>query len=428
MTIGDGFQEHSTAVVHWSNRELQLLRLREIAGRQIEFADSIPAENARTGDTTMKRWMLMGKFGVAGEYSSRFIEPLPFRVGRRPDAALTLPRATISGLHAEMFTRGDSLFVRDLNSTNGTFINGRRITDEAEVQEGDMLQFADVTLKVSCQLRQCDSRTMSQDFCDHALARVQFEKLMAEGIVTPYYQPIVDLKTKETIAFEVLGRSRLVGLETPGRMFAAATDLQREAELSNLLRTKGVEVSQQFTDVPHIFLNTHPVEFADKSGWDWIKQLREMAPVQPLTVEIHEAAVTDMADMVRFCSMLKDYRIGLAFDDFGAGQARISELANVRPDYLKFDRQLITGLDQADATRQRFVERLVNAVHDIGVVPLAEGIETSGEEHICVDLGFELAQGYRLGMPSPVEEYQDWKSHQPNMITPESALLAGNVR
>lgn len=373
----------------------------------------------------MKRWMLMGKFGVAGEYSSRFVEPTPFRVGRKPDAALTLPRATISGLHAEMFTRHDDLFVRDLGSTNGTFINGTRITGEAQVQEGDMLQFADVALKVSCQIRQCDSRTMSQDFCDHALARVQFEKLMAEQIVTPYYQPIINLHTRETIAFEVLGRSRLVGLETPGRMFAAATDLQKEAELSNLLRTKGVEVSQQFEDIPHIFLNTHPVEFAGKTSWDWVKQLRDLAPVQPLTVEIHEAAVTNVADMVSFCAMLKEYRIGLAFDDFGAGQARITELADVRPDYLKFDRQLISGLDLADATRQRFVERLVNAVHDIGVVPLAEGIETVGEEMACIDLGFELAQGYRLGMPNPVDDYQDWKSR--STCAAESVVLAGSA-
>jgi len=378
----------------------------------------------------MKRWMLMGKFGVAGDYTSRFIEPTPFRVGRRPEAALTLPRATISGMHAEMNIRDDQLFVRDLGSTNGTFINGRRITEEAEIQEGDMLQFADVTLKVSCHLKQSDSRTMSEDFCDHALARVQFEKLMAEGIVTPYYQPIVDLRSRETIAFEVLGRSRLVGLETPGRMFAAANDLRQEAELSDLLRTKGVEVSQQFTDIPHIFLNTHPVEFVDQSSWDWVKQLRELAPVQALTVEIHEAAVTNVADMVRFCAMLKEYRIGLAFDDFGAGQARISELADVRPDYLKFDRQLISGLDQADATRQRFVERLVNAVHDIGVTPLAEGIETQGEEEVCIELGFELAQGYRLGMPYPIEDYQDWKSksEQACLAAAGSAVLAGAGR
>lgn len=357
----------------------------------------------------MKRWTLSGKFSAGNDFSSRVVDPTPFRIGRRPDATLTLPRATISGLHADMVIREDCLFVRDLNSTNGTFINGERITGEAEVHENDVLQFADVTLKVSCDTPASDTRTMTQDFCDHALARVQFEKLMSSRLVTPFFQPIVDLQTREIIAFEVLGRSRLAGLETPGRMFAAATDLQREADLSDLLRSVGIEVSQRFPDVPHVFLNTHPVEFLGKSWRNVIQRLREMAPVQKLTVEIHEAAVTDVRAINSFREILQEYDIGLAFDDFGAGQARVTELAEVRPDYLKFDRQLVTGLDLADLTRQRFVKRLVDAVLDIDVIPLAEGIETPGEQEICLELGFQLAQGYRLGMPGPIETYHEWR-------------------
>jgi EAL domain-containing protein (putative c-di-GMP-specific phosphodiesterase class I) len=114
--------------------------------------------------------------------------------------------------------------------------------------------------------------------------------------------------------------------------------------------------------------------------------------------------------MIRFQSLLKEYRIGLAFDDFGAGQGRIAELAEARPEYVKFDRQLITRLDLADSTRQRFVKRLVDAVLDIGVIPLAEGIETQGEENICIDLGFPLGQGYCLGLPGPVDVYSRWRS------------------
>jgi EAL domain-containing protein (putative c-di-GMP-specific phosphodiesterase class I) len=360
----------------------------------------------------MKHWLLVGKFGSSGEINSLVIDPVPFRIGRRPEAALTLPRATVSGMHAELFTKDeDQLFVRDLGSTNGTFINGARITEVTEVQEGDVLQFADTAFKVSCQMEEHDSRTMSQDFCDHALARMQFEKLMAEGIVTPYFQPIVDLHAREILAFEVLGRSRLVGLETPARMFAAAADLQQEAALSDLLRIKGVEVSLQFPEATHIFLNTHPAEFVGQTSWDWVQRLRELSPLQPLTIEIHEGAVTEVESMILLRTYLQEYNIGLAFDDFGAGQPRITELAEVRPDYLKFDRQLIAGLDRADATRQRFVKRLVDAVHDIGVVPLAEGIETQGELDICLELGFPLAQGYWLGLPSPIDVYRHWKDH-----------------
>jgi EAL domain-containing protein (putative c-di-GMP-specific phosphodiesterase class I) len=101
--------------------------------------------------------------------------------------------------------------------------------------------------------------------------------------------------------------------------------------------------------------------------------------------------------------------MGLAFDDFGAGQARIAELAEIRPDHLKFDRRIITGLDVADPSRRRFVQSLIQAVHDLGILALAEGIETQGEFEVCRDLGFETAQGFYLGLPESVETLRSRK-------------------
>ncbi len=322
----------------------------------------------------MREWLLVGKMSASGESCTKLIAPIPFRVGRRPEASLMLPRATISGLHAELFTVDDRLFARDLGSTNGTFINGERLLDVAELKVDDVIQFADLALRVMHSSAKSDSHTTSEDFCDHALARVQFDTLLRDEIITPYFQPIVDLRTGATQAFEVLARSRLIGLETPGRMFAAAADLQMEAQLSHLMRCKGVEVSQQFHEIPPVYLNTHPIEFVNDTSWGWISRLRELAPTQKLVIEVHEAAVTDVISVARFRAILRDYDIGLAFDDFGAGQARLAELAAVRPDCLKFDRSIITGLDHAEPSRQRFVRWLVDAIRDIGVIPLAEGI------------------------------------------------------
>lgn len=337
---------------------------------------------------------------------------------------MTIPRTTVSGLHAELFSVGEQLFVRDLNSTNGTFINGTRITDIGELKEEDVIQFADVAFRVTISVPRSDSNTASENFCDHALARVQFDKLLREEVITPYFQPIVNLGTGATEGFEVLARSRLIGLETPGRMFAAAADLQMEARLSDLMRRKGVEVSQSFREIPPIYLNTHPVEFENDTAWDWVRRLREASPSQKIVIEVHEGAITDVIGVARFRALLMDYDIGLAFDDFGAGQARIAELASIRPDCLKFDRSIITGLDQADASHLRFVRTLVDAIRDIGVVPLAEGIETIGEQQVCSELGFELAQGFFLGLPLPIEKYRDWESSASDVLHRPGALSA----
>ena len=83
----------------------------------------------------------------------------------------------------------------------------------------------------------------------------------------------------------------------------------------------------------------------------------------------------------------------------------MAELTDARPDYLKFDMSLIRGLDQAGPERQKLVQSLVAVTLDLGIVPLAEGIETEGESEVCRQLGFALAQGYHFGRPSPASSF-----------------------
>jgi hypothetical protein len=70
----------------------------------------------------MREWLLVGKMNASGESCSKLIDPVPFRVGRRPEAALTLPRATISGMHAELFAISAALTGRSL------MVNGLRVS------------------------------------------------------------------------------------------------------------------------------------------------------------------------------------------------------------------------------------------------------------------------------------------------------------
>jgi EAL domain-containing protein (putative c-di-GMP-specific phosphodiesterase class I) len=92
----------------------------------------------------------------------------------------------------------------------------------------------------------------------------------------------------------------------------------------------------------------------------------------------------------------------LAFDDFGAGQARLIELTETLPDYVKFDVQLIRGIHAASAGRQKALATLVRLVHDLGIATLAEGVELAEERAACHQLGFDLAQGFYLGRPEPL--------------------------
>ncbi|MCA9117544.1 MAG: EAL domain-containing protein [Planctomycetaceae bacterium] len=358
------------------------------------------------------------------------LSPFPFRVGRSPGLSLTLPRQTVSGVHAEFVQCDDTIVVRDLRSTNGTFVNGRRLHGEKALRVDDVVQFADAPFRVLEQSQNVPSNTYCKDAKDQALALVQFGRLLTGRNLVSSFQPIIDLKTQQILAYESLARSRVVGLETPDVMFSAAAELDSSEELSRLLRQVAVEQSSGFEQMPHLFLNTHPSELSTTELLESCFELRRMTPRQKITIEIHEGAITQLADMLALRRGLDEIDISLAFDDFGSGQARIAELAEVRPKYIKFDRSMIQSLDQADSSRRRLVRSLVLMVEDLGVIPLAEGAETEGEHLACLDLGFQLAQGYYYGRPMPASYHRSQAREHGTAIgmTPPEISPADNTR
>ncbi len=90
----------------------------------------------------------------------------------------------------------------------------------------------------------------------------------------------------------------------------------------------------------------------------------------------------------------------LAYDHFGMGQTRRSELAAVRPDYVKFDMHLIREIDVASTSQRALLANFVQMVRDLGIVPVAMGVESESEHACCRDVGFELGQGFFYGKPS----------------------------
>jgi EAL domain-containing protein (putative c-di-GMP-specific phosphodiesterase class I) len=329
----------------------------------------------------------------------------PFRIGRRSNLALTLPCESVSKEHAEITERDGQLFVRDLGSTNGTYINGERVQTETAIQEGDIIQFATVVFRVGCEDHNVDTGTIAEDTCDRALAMMQFDRLINESAVVPFFQPIVTMEeVPKVVGFEGLGRSRLFGLQTPAEMFTTASQLNLEAELSRVLRRRGLEIAGEFPKDMNMFVNTHPAELAEGGLYDSLHDIRKSFPDRKITLEIHEAAITSPNMIRELRNVLRDLDMQLAFDDFGAGQARLIELGEVRPDYLKFDMKLVQGIDRASPSRQQVVAALVQMVNDLGTMPLAEGVELASTHETLCQMGFQLGQGYFYGRPASISK------------------------
>ncbi len=347
-------------------------------------------------------WFLAGRLSTDGPVRYIPIDSNPFCVGRSPDASLCLSSRCVSSAHAECLEKDSCLILQDLGSTNGTFVNGQRVSEPVTLSSDDLVHFADIPFRVMQQSIQHNAATAHDDVLDQAIVLVLFDKLMNEQAVIPHYQPIIRLGNEEVIGFEALARSNLSRLQTPLAMFSAAAQLGLETELSQMMRLKAVQETSCFKRPPHVFLNTHPSELAKPGLIESIRSIRALTTSQQITLEIHEKAITDRSSMAKLQEQLAGLEVDLAFDDFGAGQSRLVELVDVHPKYLKFDISLIRGLDTASSERRRLVESLVQMSRDVGAIALAEGVETEGERNACMELGFELAQGFLFGRPLPL--------------------------
>lgn len=350
----------------------------------------------------MDVWFLCGATRADEEIRHVALEENPFTVGRKGGVALTLHFPTVSGAHASLWVEAGELYLKDLQSTNGTYVNGSRIDRPVVLQEEDLVHFAEAPFRVRRQSTTgFNTGTIAENVCDQALALVQFDRLMSQKLVVPHFQPIVDLRTRQQIGFEVLGRGRVLGLQSVGSMFEAAEQLNLEVELSRLLRWEGVRVGRDLPGRAALYVNTHPKEMESEGLVESLGLLREMAGNTPLVLEIHEASVTEPMMMKKLHEQLKDLNVQLAYDDFGAGRARLAELIEARPDCVKFDISLIRNIDRAAPHRYQMLETLVRMVSDLDIRVLAEGIETAEEAVACRELGFDYAQGFYFGRPTP---------------------------
>ena len=140
--------------------------------------------------------------------------------------------------HAEFYEEGNQIGLRDLGSTNGTFVNGEPLTGQTLLKENDIVQFATIVFRIGSAQVTTDHHTIQEDVCDQALAMIQFERLISDGGLYPHYQPIVTLQDQERVGYEILGRSRLFGLQSPHEMFHACllytSPSPRDATLSRM--------------------------------------------------------------------------------------------------------------------------------------------------------------------------------------------------
>jgi EAL domain-containing protein (putative c-di-GMP-specific phosphodiesterase class I) len=321
----------------------------------------------------------------------------PFAIGRKEGSSLLLTAEGVSRKHAEIIETSDGWLIKDCGSTNGTFVNGRRLTDNRLLNHGDYITIGGIRFDV---VEQIDDSECTQIISPDA---ENLERMLDLKVVVPCFQPMVSLSDGTLIGYETLGRIAYDGLPNcPTQLFQISRRVGRQIELSELFRSTALEYAAQIGVKELILFNTLPEEMNLECLNRSLTKLRRSVPDLKLGMELHENTVANVEMMKNLRLMLNDLDMLLVYDDFGAGQSRLIELLDSVPDIVKFDIALIQNIQERSATSRSMVETLVKMASDAGIRTLAEGVESREEAETCSALGFELAQGFYFGYPGPL--------------------------
>ena len=363
-------------------------------------------KHSKALESSIPGWLLEGCLPNQEGLSRTILKSFPFQVGREPSCDLHVASRNVSKHHAVLFHTVSAVIVKDLESTNGTFVNGHRISEPTPVGENDLIQIADVELRLVREeiIAAEHTNIVHQPEQNWTISRMH--EVLNEGRMTIHFQPIVRGSERAPFGYEALVRTDVSGLESPLSLFSAACRLGLEERLSAKCREEAVRIIE-LSGVPGtLFLNTHPHEYLGTELIQSMHELRESAGDRKLVLEIHEEAVPEVESFRKFAAALHELDIGLAFDDFGVGQSRILELSQVVPDYLKFDRSLVKDLAPGCALFE-----LVNSLHQsavaLGITTLAEGLETAESIATCTEMGFSLFQGFAFGRPQAIIAFSE---------------------
>lgn len=328
----------------------------------------------------------------------------PFRIGRKMTSDFVIASPEVSKDHAEIFVVDNQVRIRDLGSTNGTFVNGFRIS-EAPLGDEDVFHLAQEEFRFIAGSPEAEGESgktlIWKGAAPLSIARAQrhLKELIDQRLVRMLFQPIVDLRSHQAIGFEALARGMHGDLTgRPLELLALADRCGMAALLSRMFCEAGLRDAEFMQPGQLLFLNLHPGDVHDEHLGDHLRQWRDLAPQAKLVLEISEDLSCDLSIIRSLRQRLADLDIAIAYDDFGAGQARFLELAELPPDFVKLDKGLVRGIGDA-APRQNLVRALTRVSVDLGIRVIAEAVETLEEAEVCLDLGCELAQGYYFGLP-----------------------------
>jgi diguanylate cyclase (GGDEF)-like protein len=295
--------------------------------------------------------------------------------------------------------------------------------DGADLEE--LMRAADVALR---RAKQDDSgfAFYRPDYDHHTQDRLALQSALHQALkeddLTLHYQSILDLQTGTLDRAEALVRWYRVGeLVMPGAFIPLAEETGLIQSLDRfVLRRATLEAVRLGLQIS---VNFSPRSLNEPQVVEWVRQALEESRLEPgrLCLEITEACfrgdsreecfrgdsrvsslLTERERAIANLEALRALGVRIALDDFGSGYSSLSYLKHLPVDSLKIAPDFVAGIGK-DPRDEEMIRSLIALGHGLGLKVLAEGVETTEQLGWLRQAGCDLAQGYGVARPVPME-------------------------
>jgi diguanylate cyclase (GGDEF)-like protein len=229
------------------------------------------------------------------------------------------------------------------------------------------------------------------------------------------YQPIVDTSTNMINKAEALIRWKhpTKGTIPPLDFIPLAEETGLIVEISKWVFNEVIDRigswSKVFQNTIQIKINTSPLLYLNNGALlkEWVSKIHE-AGISPKAIGIEITENLLMKNITEVSSVIDYLRmenVEVSIDDFGTGYSSFSYLKEFKIDYIKIDKSFVQDISET-SNDESLCEAIIAMAHKLGILVIAEGIETLDQLKSLTEFGCDYGQGYYFHKPLPQEEFE----------------------
>nr|WP_245250841.1 bifunctional diguanylate cyclase/phosphodiesterase [Youngiibacter multivorans] len=290
-----------------------------------------------------------------------------------------------------------------ISDTDGAQKSADQLLKEASVSLGSIKDVEDSSLAFF------DSYMENELQREEAIEEELSKLLQGEGDGRFYlmFQPMVSMEDDRITGFEALARfeSKALGLVMPMEFIRIAERKQIICQLGEVIFREACSFLRELKTIGQdeikVAVNVSGVQLMRDCFSEGVRDIIERCGADPSMIELEiteSILVSDFEEINERLRLLRNQGIRIHLDDFGTGYSSLHRLKELQVDTLKIDRSFISSIDDS-GEEDSIVRDIISMAHRIGLVAIAEGVETKSQKDYLKSNGCDIYQGYLMSPP-----------------------------